>query len=69
MSVAHHDEREHEGPKVLAEKTSSGSYRVWVQLPVAGTLIEQYGLKGPWAAETYVDGASVANAQAGFTLQ
>ncbi len=53
----------------IAEKTSTGAYRVWVKLPIAGTMIEQYGLSGPWAAETYVDGAAVANARADFTLQ
>jgi hypothetical protein len=43
-----------------AEKTETG-WRVWISMPVAGTMIEQYSLTGPWTAEVYVDGAAKAN--------
>jgi hypothetical protein len=50
-----------------AEKLSTG-YRVWVTLPVAGTIIEQYSLTGPWTGDVFLDMASVANAKTSFTL-
>lgn len=52
-----------------AEALSTGGYRIWVSLPVAGTAIDNYGLIGQWAAEAYIDGASSPNASASFTLQ
>ncbi len=52
----------------VAEKVSGG-YRVWLNFPVAGTMIEQYGLSGAWSAEAYLNGASASSATATFTLE
>jgi hypothetical protein len=51
-----------------AERTATG-YRVWVTMPVAGTMITQYDLRGAWTASAYVDSASTATAGSGFTLE
>ena len=50
-----------------AEKTATG-YRVWVSMPVAGTVIEQYQLTGPWTASAFIDAGSTAAASASFSL-
>lgn len=50
-----------------AEKTATG-WRVWVSMPVAGTMIDSMGLAGTWSATAYLDGASTANASAQFEL-
>lgn len=50
-----------------AEKTASG-YRVWVTLPVAGTMIQSSNLVGTWKSELYVDSASTPNARGSFGL-
>jgi hypothetical protein len=50
-----------------AEKTASG-YRVWVSMPVAGTMIEMYGISGVWSAQVHIDGASAASSATTFTL-
>jgi hypothetical protein len=44
-----------------AELTATG-YRVWVGMPVAGTMIDQYALAGDWTADAHVDGVSKATA-------
>ncbi len=51
-----------------AEPTANG-WRVWVELPVAGTVIQQANLAGEWSAELRIDGAASPNATAGFLLQ
>lgn len=51
-----------------AEQTSTG-WLVWVSLPVAGTLIEQYNLVGTWNAQTFVDASATPNAQGAFQLE
>jgi hypothetical protein len=51
-----------------AVRTSTG-WRVWASFPVAGTIIEQYGLTGSWTSEAFVDSATRANATTTFTLQ
>lgn len=54
--------------EVQAQKTSTG-YIVWAAMPVAGTIIQQYNLSGPWTDSVYVDGAPAANASGSFTVQ
>jgi hypothetical protein len=49
-----------------AEKTATG-WRVWVSLPVAGTIIEQYALTGGWTAQVNVDG--ILKSTSSFNLQ
>ena len=53
--------------EVAAEKTSTG-YRVWAAMPVAGTIIQQYNLTGPWAATVALDSASSAAANTAFSM-
>lgn len=50
-----------------AVRTSKG-WRVWVTLPVAGTMIQTSALTGTWTAESWVDSATAANAKASFQL-
>jgi hypothetical protein len=52
-----------------AEKLSNGAYRVWASMPVAGTMIEQYGLVGTWSAADHIDGDATAAATTTFQLQ
>lgn len=47
----------------------SGGWRVWTNMPVAGTMIEMYGLSGTWSVAIYVDGASTPTASASFLLE
>jgi hypothetical protein len=51
-----------------AERTRGG-YRVWLQMPVAGTWIQQYQLTGKWSASSYVDGSPSPNAGVEFILE
>jgi hypothetical protein len=50
-----------------AERTATG-WRVWVSLPVAGTMISTSNLSGTWSAETWVDAATAASAKTTFGL-
>lgn len=52
----------------LAQKTTTG-YRVWAQLPVAGTMIDQYDIAGAWRADAYLDGAAEPSAVTSFVLE
>ena len=50
-----------------AEKISGG-YRVWAGMPVAGTIIQQYSLTGPWSADVTLDSASSPAASDSFSM-
>lgn len=50
-----------------AEVTSTG-YRVWVELHVAGTFIDMYGMTGTWKTESWVDAATTPNSFVTFDL-
>lgn len=52
----------------LAQKTTTG-YRVWAELPVAGTMIDQYHIAGAWRADAHLDGAGAPTAAATFMLE
>ena len=40
-----------------------------VEVPVAGTTIEEYGLRGKWRADVFLDGVATVRAQATFLLE
>ncbi|MBI3182902.1 MAG: hypothetical protein HYZ28_12260 [Myxococcales bacterium] len=50
-----------------AERTATG-WRVWVSMPVAGTMIQTSGLTGTWTGEVLIDSASTPNARTAFDL-
>jgi len=52
----------------VAVQVSKGVYRVWVSMPVAGTMIERYNLRGVWDASAHLDGAASPNSSIAFTL-
>ena len=56
------------GNEQQAEKTATG-WRVWVNVPVAATMIQTSNLAGSWTSELWVDSAMSANAKGGFSLQ
>ena len=53
--------------ELQAEVTSTG-WRVWVSLPVAGTMIQHSNLVGVWTSDAFLDGAPYAGATSKFTL-
>lgn len=54
--------------QLQAEKLADGGYQTWESLPVAGTLIETYGLRGTWTAQVVLDSASAPITSASFNL-
>ena len=52
----------------VATIPQAGGYRVWTSMQVAGTIIQQYSLTGPWSAQVTLDNATTPAASAAFTL-
>ncbi len=53
--------------ELQAEVTSTG-WRVWVSMPVAGTMIQHSNLAGTWTSDAFLDGASTPGATSRFVL-
>ena len=45
------------GPGEQQAQVVKGGVRVWLSMPVAGTIIDQYTIAGSWAANAGVDGS------------
>ena len=48
---------------------TSTRYRVWSSMPVAGTWIEQFQIKGTWTLKVYLSDEDAPRAQQTFLLQ
>lgn len=54
--------------EVIGAASAPSGYRVWVSLPVGGTMIDQYSMTGSWTADAWFDAEDSGRASTGFDL-